>query len=70
MSAPITKPRALDAAREFVKHRYRLGAWKTSDLLMSKGRLYEFPPGTPDYTGPQTIGAIAEFIQAHAIEIE
>lgn len=70
MSAPITKPRALAAAREFVTHRHKLGNWQTADLLMGQGRRYEFPPSTPPFAGKLTIGSIAEFIQAHAVEIE
>lgn len=67
---PIPKDRARDAARQFITHRDKLGKWRTPDLLMGWGRLYEFPPGTPAYKGKLTMGAIAEFVLAHAVEIE
>lgn len=62
--------KAVAAARSFIRHQQALGAWTQSDLLMGLGRLYEFPPGTPDLTGRITETRIATHILAYAKEIE
>lgn len=69
MTAP-TKTQATEAARSFMRHREKLGAWTQADLLMGLGRHYEFPPGTPRFTAQPTIGNIASFILDYAVEIE
>lgn len=71
MNTKPTKAQATEAARSFIRHRDSLGEWRQPDLLMGLGRHYEFPPGTPPFgTAKITVGAIAEFIQAHAVEID
>jgi hypothetical protein len=70
MAAKITKARALDAASQFKRLRHQLDSYRQDDLLMGWGRLYAFPPGTPMFSGPFTVGAISAFVLEHAEEIE
>lgn len=66
-----TKKEATLAARSYLRNRGSLGAWRQADLLMSLGRFYEFPPGTPEFdTAKMTVERTAEFILEHAVEIE
>ena len=36
---------------------------------MGWGRLFEFPPETPEFTEKPTVSNIAAFVLAHAVEI-